>query len=397
MNMKRVMADIERTLFYSDVGPGSGIAAGRSPLEKRQDALTKLIIPEFDSRGIAAFPSLPHAFVDITGDDSFRGIFCPEKCSKELRSCGDFNSSSFTYLLGNTLSMYLSKAYKSFPYREEILISEKKPAKDFKLIDSIQLGYFGDTPDIDPETQDYDDMGAVEDTRSQYRIGQKGAIVWITRYLIQGDQIDVIKSLISRQARSARMTHAKYVWNFYINNATCPDETAWFTGGHGNLGSNALDIAPLVTAITALANMEEPGSGEKLGLDLASFDWNLVLPIDLWDIGVRKNQKQSYYTLNDLTEKVSNACYRLFGDRNERIVTCPFMTDTNDWGVIRNKEDVPIVEMSYLHGKEDPEFIVHQGPTDGMVFKSDKIGYKIRHEYGGVLAGYQGGYKSIVT
>ena len=36
MNMKKVMADIERTLFYSDVGPGSGIAVMRNELDKCQ-------------------------------------------------------------------------------------------------------------------------------------------------------------------------------------------------------------------------------------------------------------------------------------------------------------------------------------------------------------------------
>ena len=75
----------------------------------------------------------------------------------------------------------------------------------------------------------------------------------------------------------------------------------------------------------------------------------------------------------------------------------------NDWSVIRNREDVPIVEMSYLNGQETPEFIPAWGPTitgnSGMesIFNADKLGYKIRHEYGGALADYRGGYKSIVS
>ena len=86
----------------------------------------------------------------------------------------------------------------------------------------------------------------------------------------------------------------------------------------------------------------------------------------------------------------------MFGDHNERIVTCPFLTDANDWGVIRDKEDVPIVEMSYLNGHEEPEFILADGPKVGHVFTKDKFGYKVRHEYGGVLADYRGAYKAIV-
>jgi hypothetical protein len=73
------------------------------------------------------------------------------------------------------------------------------------------------------------------------------------------------------------------------------------------------------------------------------------------------------------------------------------LTDPNDWGVIRDKEDVPIVEMSYLFGHEEPDFVISEGPTQEFVFVGEKIGYKIRHEYGGTLVNYQGGYKSIAV
>jgi hypothetical protein len=392
MNREKVLKDIERTLFYSDV------QVGLNPVEKMKAALIKLFVPEYDTRGVGAFSSLRDAYVHLSGDDEINGMFYPHKASKELRACADFSSSSFAFGLQNALSMSLSKMYKAFPYHEEILISEKKEAKDFRKIHSVQLGYLGDLPDVDPEAANYDSVEQYADTESQYDLSHKGAILWVTRRHILNDSIGLVKGMVKRMARSARKTHARYVWNFYINNATCPDGTAWFTAEHGNLGNDALDLAPLVTAITALANMTEPGpSTEKLGLDLGTFNWHLVVPVDLWDLAVKKNQGRDYYESDDLTTKVPNPCQRLFGDRNERIVTCPFMTDTNDWGVIRDREDVPIVEMSYLAGREEPEFILEEGPTEEHVFRADKIGYKIRHEYGGTLADHQGGYKSIVT
>jgi len=309
----------------------------------------------------------------------------------------DFSSSSFTYALQNALSMYLSKEYKRFPYHEEILISDRKKAKDFRTIHSVQIGYFDELPDVDPEAADYGSIAPYGDTEAQYAIGQKGTVIFVTRKHIVNDQIGVVQGMVSRMARVARKTHAKYVWNFFINNSNCPDGTAWFTGAHGNLGSSALDYASLVTALTALANMTEPTpSGTKLGLDLASFNWHLVVPIALWDLAVKKNQARSYYSSNDLTNKVPNPCHRLFGDHNERIIVSPFMTDANDWGVLRDVEDVPMVEMSYLNGQEDPEFIYEQGPIEEHVYKGDKWGYKVRHEYGGTLGDYRGGYKQIV-
>jgi hypothetical protein len=310
----------------------------------------------------------------------------------------DFHSGSFTYALQNAVNVYLSKAYNEFPYREDIFISDRKSAPDFKLLHSIQLGYLGDLQDSDPETEDWGSLAQYTDSEQQYRIGQKGAILWVTRKHIINDRIDLVQAMINRMARSARKTHARAVWSFYLNNSDGPDGTAWFTSGHGNLGSSALDYSTLIAAITALAGMTEPApSSEKLSLDLESFDWHLVVPVDLWDLAVRKNQGASYYTSNDLTTKTPNAAYKLFGDRNERVVVAPFAADANDWGVVRNPKDVGMVEMSYLQGREEPEFVLHQGGTDEMVFKQDRIGYKIRHEYGGTLVDYRGAYKSVVS
>jgi len=391
---KSLLNDIERTLFYHHHG-----TVGENELEKARDALIKCFIPEYDTRGIRGFEGLREAYVYLTGDSEIRGRvgFNPSKVTSGVRSCADFDSSTFSFALENALNMYLSKNYSSYPYHEEILISEKKGIEDFKKIHSIQLEYPKDLPDVDPETGDYQSLDDYVDSESQYDIGQKGGITWVTRKHIINDSIGLIKAMIDRRARSARRTHARFVWDFFINNLNCPDGTAWFTGGHGNLGSLALDFSPLVTAIKALANMTEPGSGEKIGMDLATFKWFLVVPIGMWDQAVGINQTECYYTSNDLTARTQNPCYRLFGDHNERIVTCPFLTEANDWGIIRDVGDVPIVEMSYLNWREEPEFLISSGNLDEMNFHGDDYGYKIRHEYGGALVDYRGGYKAIVA
>jgi len=385
----KVLKDIERTLFYHN----SGVKPGRNELEKMQVAMIKLFNPEFDTRGVAAFRNFNEAYVTLTGDEQMTGDFCPQNCLDGLRACMDFSSSSFTYALQNALSMYLSKEYKRFPYHEEVLISDKRKAKDFHTVHSVQIGYFDELPDVDPEAADYESIAPYGDTESQYDIGQKGTVIFVTRKHIINDLIGVVQGMVSRMARVARKTLAKHVWNFFINNSNCPDGTAWFTEAHGNLGSDALDFTPLVTAITALANMAEPTpSSDKLGLDLATFNWHLVVPIDLWDTATKKNQARVTDSNN-----TPNPVHHLFGEKNERIIVCPFFTNANDWGVLRDVEDVPMVEMSYLNGQEDPEFIYEQGEIEKHVYKGDKWGYKVRHEYGGALADYRGGYKSIVA
>lgn len=374
-----------------------------TPIRRAEASLLKLFCPELDL-GVPAFGGLRQAYLHFTGDTEIGGRFSPQKAAEDLRSCQDFDSGSFSYALVNAMNVYLSKIYKDVPYHEEILISEKKSAEDFRRVRSVQLGYLSALPDVDPETEEYASLQPYSDTEAQYDIGQKGGIAWVTRFHILNDRIDLIKNMLKRMGRSARLAHAKYVWNFYISNALCPDGTAWFTAGHGNLGNDALDIAPLVAAITALANMTEPEpSGEKLGIDLATFNWHLVVPIGMWDLAVKKNLSDgSYFTANDLTTKVPNPCQKLFGDRSERIVTCPFLADANDWGLIRDKEDAPIVEMSYLKGQEEPELITdwrEEGPGFGLTttFLNDKIGFKLRHEYGGTLADHRGGFRAVVV
>jgi len=372
----------------------SNIHVGRTALEQAQAAFTKLFNPAYDSNGVAPFRSLMDAYLAFTGDKEMHGDFFPERCSAGLRACMDFSSSSFTYALGNALSMYLSKEFNRFPYREEILISDRKEAKDFRTVHSVQIGYFDELPSVDPEAADYTTLASYGDSEAQYDIGQKGSVIFITRKHIINDSIGLVKAMVSRMSRSARLAHAKFVWDMYINNDTCPDGTAWFTLAHGNLGSDALDFSPLVTAITALANMTEPTpSGTKLGLDLATFTWNLIVPIELWDTATKLNQAR----VTDVNN-TPNPLHHMFGERNERIITCPFL-DANDWGVVRDIMEIPIIEMSYLNGQMEPELIYepHPNPTNEYVFKADRWPYKIRFEFGGVLADYRGAYKAEVA
>ena len=394
LSTKRIMEDVERAVYY-----GMQARVGLTELDKMKLALTKLFIPNFNSEGVPAFAGIRDAYANMTGDDEVRGIFDPRKVSSGLRSCQDFDAGSFSKALLNAVNVYLSKSYRDIPFREDSLISEIRGVTNFRSIDTVQLGYFKDLDEVDPEAADYQSMSSFTDTAAQYGVSTRGGILWISRKLFINDAIEVIKSMVLRMARSARRTHARYVWKFYTYNANCADGTPWFSAGHGNVGSDAIDVAPLVAAITALANMTEAGSGEKVGFDLASFKWNLVVPISLWDSAVAKNKVYSYYSANDLTTKIPNPCRDLFGDHNERVITCPFDTTAGNWGVIRDKEDVPIIEMSYMNGKREPEFIIEVGPNplSGQMFTSEKWGYKIRHEYGGALIDYRSGFKAIVS
>ena len=334
-----------------------------------------------------------------TGDRSATGAFNPMGLSHELRSSQAIDLASFPNALANTLNRFLSAGYNKTNYFEKILISQQSPATHFHEATFVQLGNWEDLPDIDPETEDFPDMPNLADATEAFAILQKGCVIPISRKVVKNDDIDLLKKLLVKLGLVTRKTHARYVWNKWIDNDNCNDGTPWFSVTHGNLGSDAIDnivtgIAAVITAITALANMQEPGpSTDKVGLDLSNFKWHLIAPVSKWDKAVKINQLDSYYTANDLSTKTCNPCRHLFGANNERIATPPFLSGS-DWGVVRDPSEVPIVEMQYIEGKTEPDIYFEQDPHSDRAIATDFFGLKVRHEYGGTISDYRGGYKS---
>lgn len=372
-------------------GIGQQIDLGKNEMDKAVAGLTKLLMPTAQYSEVPAFKDLRDAYIHFTGDPDVSGAFYPQKVSAGLRACQDFSTSSFPLALGNALNRVLTSEYKGIPLREDVLISQRNSVRDFRKISSVSIGYFNDIEEVDPDTGDYQDFAPSTDDRTQYALRHTGVITWVTRKMIINDDIGLISRIMKRVARAARRTHARYVWSFFYNNAPCPDGIPWFHEDHGNLSTPPFTISSVANIISSIAFMKEPGpSQEYLGIDLESFKWNLVVPMQSFSIALGMNQAPYDPSSSNL-----DSIYHLFGMRNQRIITPPFTGSLQfRWAIIRDKDEVPIIEMSYLNGKVEPEFILSDGPTDERVFISDKLGYKIRHEYGGVLLDYRNAYLS---
>jgi len=342
---------------------------------------------------VPAFSGLREMYVFFTGDPDVTGRFNRQNLSPDLRAAQDITSATFAYVLGNTLARRLIKDYNAIDYQENLLISIRKSVRDFKQQEAIMVGYFPDLSTVDPEAADYSEIAAVTDEESNYTIGQKGNILTITRKTIINDDQSIVQRLLSRLGRSARRTHAKYVWDKFINNATCSDGTAWFTGGHGNLTTGVLSFATALAGYQALAKMTEKGSGERIGLlDDPSVKPVLIYPVDLMATGDQIVNEDSYYSSNDLTTKVRNS---LKGKIAGAMIT--LLTDVTDWGLLLPPGVADMVEMGYLNGRQEPEMFVADTPQSEQVFVADKIRNKIRHEYAGAVVDYRSGYKGVVA
>lgn len=342
---------------------------------------------------VPAFRSLREMYAFFTGDTEVTGFFNRKRLAPEMRSRMDITSSTFTYVLGNTLGRRLVKAYKEADYLERLLISVRKSVKDFRTQEAVLVGGFADLADVDPEAADYAEIAAVTDEESTYSIGQKGNILTITRKTIINDDITIIQRLINALGRAARRTHGQYVWNMYINNDNCTDGTAVFTVGHANLGAGALTHATALVAWKALANMAEKDSGKYLGLlDGANVVVNLIGPTAIKDLIGRIEKEEFYYSANDLTNKLPNPLYGQVKGHTLSLLNA----DADDWLMLLPPELVELIEMGYLNGRAEPEMFVADSPQSEQVFVADKIRHKIRHEYAGTPIDYRGGYKAEV-
>ena len=404
--VEELRSAITREKEYLDKITGSGIVTGFGQVrvgsegpERIQAAMDKLFGVELGDnfKEIRPFTSLRAAYTEITGDTEVRGI--PSRAATQLgqafmefmRLPAAYATSSFSFALGNTMYRRMVQDYNGINFDEGSLISFKRNARDFRTIEAVRVGYFGDLPDVDPETADYSEVENVTDEEVSYTVNQKGIILTVTRKTIINDDIRTVQTLVSRLARAAKRTHARRGWAKIIDNATYKaDSKALFHEDHNNLGAvgltnDATGIATLTARLTAMFNQTEKDSGELLALE----GYKLWVPRALYEIAVALNSPWPIAgTINPHAGR--------FGTNHERIIINKLTTDASDWGLIGNPAEVELMEVAYLNGQEQPELFVSDNPLVGQMFVADKIQYKMRHEYEWEIVDYRGFDKSVV-
>jgi len=343
---------------------------------------------------IAPFSGLKALYVRMTGDEYVSGRMNKGRVASEFRALQDLTTGTFSYLLGDTLNRRLVKEYSATDYQENLLISARKSVSDYRSQEAVMTGYFSDIPEVNTEAEDYGEVGVISDEKAEYTLSKRGVILSISDKVIINDDLGFVQSAVRKLGQAARRTHAKYVWDFFVSNRNCSDGTPWFTSGHGNLITTGLTtipagIAAVLTLYKALLKATEKDSGEPIGIvDMMT----LVYPVDLIDIAEGVVNDTEYYTSNDLTTKRRNPLKgKIEG------VQCPLLTDTNDWGLLRNPFMWEMIEMGYLYGRQEPEFILADNPQNSeSMFTADKIRYKLRHIYNGALVDHRSGGKGVV-
>ena len=104
-------------------------------------------------------------------------------------------------------------------------------------------------------------------------------------------------------------------------------------------------------------------------------------------------------TAYDLFSRNTNNDKTFVQDLNLIIIPVSTWTDVTDWCTLADPMDIPVLEIGFLDGQEEPTLLLQDSPTEGSVFTNDMLTYKLRHIYGGnvLVDGQKGTTKAVVA
>ncbi|MDD3444266.1 MAG: hypothetical protein PHS60_02555, partial [Zavarzinia sp.] len=323
--------------------------------------------------------SLRDIYVAVTGDKRVTGLLrdCDQALMREA-----LDSQSWDVVLGDAIHRRLIADYRSQTDLDmwKLLTGTPVPVADFRNQERARYGGYGDLPAV-AEAADYLALTSPDDEGAKYAVTKRGGLETVTLEMIKNDDVGALARIPTRLSRAAKRTLAKFVLDFLRMNPAIYDTKSLFHADHGNLGAAALSDASFAAARLAMKAQAEPGSAEKLG----------VGPRYLWVPDVLEQ------TARDMFRRDTNLDETFVQSLKPTIVPVWYWTDANDWVATADVRDIPLIEIGFLDGDEEPTLLVQDSPTSGSMFAADKITYKIRHIYGGAVLDYRGAYKAVVA
>ena len=337
-----------------------------------------------------AFSGIREAYVSTSGD---RNIDYFGKNVRQVMALPGFED-----LLANVLNRMLIEDFAPTDYRWIDVATSLTGPPDFRQNVRGRIQYMPDIPTL-TEDQPYPEIqeATTDNQEVTYTITQHGGMLSITRRVLINDDIGSIQRAIKQIGRACWRTLAKKVWSMFTSNATFgEDGLPLFCAQHGNLGTATLSaadaaasIAALNAARAAIFNQTEPGGTDLLGLGAGPL--LLAVPIQLEPIAMALNLSPFFIDSNNTWS--ANPWRHRFGKENENIFVNPLFTDANAWYLFDVSRKVPIAEVGFLGGRQEPHFI-QSGPMTDAEFYQDRVVYKLEFDFACALLDYRGAYKS---
>ncbi len=374
--MRQVLGSIFGQSTIKGVGRSildAGMPQGVTPMDKVQAAFDRLFGLDVPGH-LATVPRLTgirEGYVLITGDKFFTGQYHYEDAV--AREANEVTTTSLANVVLNSMTKRLVRDYQAQPKWWEPF-AVKVPILDMKQQHRIRLNDFASLSTV-AEDAAYTNL-AWGDARENYTPAKFGNLVVVTLETFLNDDIHAVVRIPTKIAHAAVVTINEQVANLFTQSAgtgpTMADGFHVFDAANhqGNTSSStpAMDLSSssLQTAMTALEKIQN-SAGKRIGVR----GRYLLIPPDLrWTAAVITQSQYAAGTANNDINPLAGAIVP---------IVVPQFTTAYQWYLLADPSQVESIEIGFLNGREEPELLVQDNPSQGQVFTNDAISYKIRH------------------
>lgn len=331
--------------------------------------------------------SFKECYVEMTGDKRVTGRLDDVDQSRLRESLGmDFResltSASFTNALGSSITRRMQAIYAGMTdLKSWEKVATKTSVSDFRTQERTRVGGYGNLPAV-AESGVYTALTSPSDAKATYGVTKRGGTEDVTLEMIKNDDVGAIARIPQELALAASNTLYEFVFDFFRTNPVIYDAAALYSAGHNNLFTVALSAAEFANHRLAMLKQTRAGSAKRL----ATQPKYLLVPFEL--------QETAY----NMFVRNANLDQTFIQSMTPEIIPVSYWTDANDWCTVADPQRLPVIELGFLDGREEPELYVQDMPNVGSLFTNDKITYKIRHIYGGnvLVDGEKGTTKAVV-
>lgn len=332
--------------------------------------------------------SFRECYIEITGDRNVTGQLADVDMGRLRESLGEdfresLTSGSFSNALGNSIARRMQAIYTG---RTDLQawrrVATTTSVNDFRTQERTRIGGYGNLPAV-AEAAGYTALTSPSDAKATYAVTKRGGTEDVTLEMIMNDDVQAIRRIPQELALSAANTLYEFVFDFYRTNPAIYDTLALYHATHANLFTAALDATSFAAHRLAMVKQTRAGSGKRMGLSPKS----VLVPFEL--------QEAAY----NLFVRNQNLDKTYVQSINPEVIPVAYWTDANDWCTVADPMELPVLEIGFLRGQEEPELFVQDMPNVGSMFTNDKTTYKIRHIYSGTVLvdGEKGTTKAVVV
>lgn len=363
--------------------------AGAIEVQDRSAQMREMLDAFFDPahKEHRSVQSLRECYVEITGDRRVTGELRNADMGRMAESLGVMreavSSTTWADALGDAITRRMQAVYTGLTNLDAWKkVATWGPVNDFRTQERVRIGGYGNLPAV-AQGAGYTALTSPGDDKATYAVAKRGGTEEVTLEAIKNDDVQALRRIPVELALAAKNTLYEFVFDFFRTNPVIYDGNALYHASHGNLFTAALSASEFAAHRLAMLKQTRAGSGKRLATGPAV----LLVPFELQE------------TAFNLFVRNQNLDKTFVQTINPEVVAVDYWTDASDWVTVASPTVLPVIEIGFLDGREDPELFVQDMPNVGSMFSNDKLTYKIRHIYGGAVLvdGEKGTTKAVVA